>query len=312
LRIILFGIPEFGIICLKTLLKANKNVVALVLPPRSHPTRDMMKQFVESLGIPAISVDKKMKDPRLVEEIRSYNPDLIIISSYPRLLPKEIYEIPPLGTINCHPSMLPNYRGPNPYFHVINDGLSQTGISFHYVDDSFDTGDLIFQTPFPLEPDETLGSLFIKISITSSELYLMLINKLETGQPLPAKPQPVDTTGLIYAEEVKHDSPILLINWAKSARQVDNLVRASNPFFGAFSFYRNLQLKIFSGSVEEKPWGVKPLPPGTIAKVTSDKLAISTGEGYFYPEVIQFGLLYLTNIKDFIKRNKPKTGEVLN
>jgi methionyl-tRNA formyltransferase len=311
-RIILFCIPEFGSICLNTLLSANKNVVAVVLPPASHPARNGMKFIAESLGVPTIHVEKRLKDPVLIDEIKSYKPDIGLIASYPRLIPPEIYTIPPLNIINCHPSMLPDYRGPNPYFHVIKDGLKETGISFHYLDDTFDTGDLIFQTPFKLYSDDTLGTMFIRISIEASKIYLKILEKLEQGETFVAVPQSETTEDLVYASEVTHESPDLQIKWYESSFIIDCLVRASNPFYGAYTFYREMPLRIFSGTYEPKKY-LRPLAsPGTIIKVSKDRLGVATADGIYYPETLQCGLLYITDIKDFIKRSKPKTGEMLN
>ena len=96
----------------------------------------------------------------MLNKVRELQPDVAIVCSFNFLLPKELYEIPKFGTINCHPSLLPDYRGANPYFHVINNNEKQTGITFHYVDETFDTGDIITQIPVDIYENDTMGSLF--------------------------------------------------------------------------------------------------------------------------------------------------------
>lgn len=311
MRIILFGIPEFGSICLQTLLNAKKNIVAVAIPPINHPAHNIMKATVDSFKIPTIKVGKSLKSPQLVDEIKSYKPDIIVIAAYSRLIPSVIYEIPPLGTINSHPSLLPQYRGPNPYFHVIRNAEPETGITFHYLDDSFDTGDIIYQCRMPLLSNDTIGTVFIKLSLKSSELYVELLNKIERGEKLPRVPQPKNVENLKIASEINVNSAVLRINWNEKPSSIDCLVRAANPFFGAYTLYKGVPLKILTGTFENSPFMKPSLNPGTIVKVTNDKLAISAGSGVYYPTAVHYGLFYITDIRDFIKRMNPKVGEVL-
>lgn len=312
MRILVFAIPEFGNIFLETILRAKKNVVALVLPPVNHPAYLATKIAAQNFKIPEINIGNNLKNPKLVREIKKYNPDVALIAAYPKLIPKEIYSIPPLGTINCHPSLLPQYRGANPYFHVIRNGESQTGITFHYLDNSFDTGDIISQWIIRLLPDETLGTLYLRLSFKSSELYLDIIDKLERGEDLPRIPQPKAVDNLHVAKEINFNSPELLINWTESASSIEALVRASNPFFGALTSFRQMPVKIWTGYCAEQGLIKHHHPPGTIIKVTASEMAIATASGIYYPTCLQLGMLYTCDINDFIKRNNPKVGETLN
>lgn len=312
MRIVLFGIPEFGTICAQTLIVNGKNIVAIVSPPANHPSYGFMKSAAENMKIPFIHVEKKLKDPRLIDEIRSYNPDIIIIAAYPRLIPAEIYSIPPLGTINCHPSLLPKYRGPNPYFHVIYNGEKETGITFHYTDDSFDTGDIIAQYAVPIGERDTHGTLFNRLSVQSSHLYVELLTKIEKGESMTLYKQPVIDETVPGSPEINMNSPFLKIDWSKSSLQIDRQVRAANPFFGAYTFYRGITTKIWAGNYEENHKVAKAHDPGKIVKVTKDKIFIATGSGTFSPSCLEYGSYYITDVKEFIKFNHPKPGEILN
>ncbi|MEW5820133.1 MAG: methionyl-tRNA formyltransferase [Cyanobacteriota bacterium] len=315
MRILAFAIPEFGTIFLETMLRSNKNIVGVVLPPVNHNSYIPTKAVAKSFGLPLIEAGKNLKDLRLVEEINNYKPDVILIAAYPRLIPPEIYTIPSLGTINCHPSLLPDYRGANPYFHVIRNGETKTGITFHYLDDTFDTGDIISQWIVPIIPNETLGTLYLRLSFKSCELYLNIVEKLENlkhGERLEASPQPPDTGHYKTSPEIKPNSKEMNINWSESSFSIDCLVRACNPYFGATTIYRGMPTKIWSGIINDKPKYRPSKPPGTIVKVTNSELEVATGSGLYSPLCIQQGMLFITDIKDFIKRNNPKVGEMLN
>lgn len=312
MRIIFVGIPEFGTICLQAMMEAKKNIVAILLPPKSHPTYKPTILNAKRYNIPIIKIDKGLKNPELIEEIKNYKPDLMMIASYPRLIPSEIYSIFPLGAINCHPSLLPHYRGANPYFYVIRHGCTETGITFHYLDESFDTGDIIAQWKVPIRPDETLGNLYIRLSIESSDLYLKVLEKIQQEGKLVGHPQPENVEGLFDCKEVDINSSDLRVNWSESANSIDCLVRACNPYFGAITIYRNMPLKLWSGIVLKKSLKLRSNIPGTIVKVAHDELIVATGDGFYSPTCLQFGMLYTCDIREFIKRNNPKVGELLN
>lgn len=310
MRIILFGLPDFATICMDNLIQANKNIVAFVLPPESHPAYLSMKAICEQRNVKFINYKNKFKTPEVVDEIKSYNPDVMILASYPKLIPPEIYNIPPLGTINCHPSLLPQYRGPNPYFHVIYNGETETGLTFHYTDETFDTGDIIYQWKEPLLPDETVGTLYTRLSVIASEIYLNLLNRLEGGTKLSSYPQQTDGLELKTAPEIPFCNDILKIDWSKDALSIERLIRASNPFYGAHCFFRETPIRIYSGYYDKNDTVYKQAEPGKIVRITHDKLGIATDRYVYYPTCIQNGTFYITDIVNFIKRNNPKVGEI--
>lgn len=310
MKIILFGIPDFGFMCLDTLINAKKDVIAVVLPPEGHPAVNSVRIACQARNLPFITVGKRLKDRALIDEFKKYNPDIMIIAAYSKLIPPEIYTIPKHGTINCHPSLLPDYRGCNPYFHCIYNNEKETGITFHYLDNSFDTGDIVYQCKVPISTNETLGTLFTKLSYQSSQLYLELLNRIEAGESLPRSAQP-KSGNFKPAPEIKFGDPILKIDWKKSPSEIERLIRASNPFFGAYTFYRNTLLKVWNGFYIERKQSKPSLKEGMISKVSNDNIEISVSNGYFYPTCLEYGSYFIMDIKDFIKRTKPKVGEML-
>jgi len=145
MKVIFFGIPDLGLICLGELIKRKTNIIAVVPPVPNHPTHKLMVNTAKQNGISSLFFKTSPKEPTFIDSFRRLQPDLAVVCAFDHLLPEELLEIPPLGFINCHPSLLPDYRGGNPYFHVIANGEKETGITVHYMDKTFDTGDVICQ-----------------------------------------------------------------------------------------------------------------------------------------------------------------------
>ncbi|MGD9581087.1 MAG: methionyl-tRNA formyltransferase [Vampirovibrionia bacterium] len=312
MRIVVFGIPEFGGMLVETLKVANKDVVAIVLPPRGNSAYNATKMMANAYNVPYISVGKNINDPAVAEKIKSYSPDLILIASYPKLIPPQIYNIPPLGTINCHPSLLPLYRGSNPYVHVIRNGELETGITYHYVDDTYDTGDVIAQWRVPLLPNETLGTLYFRLSYKAAKLYLEVLEKIEKEGRLHAVKQPEINGNILTSPEVKDGNPYTIINWNDSAVSIERQIRSLNPFFSAITKFRNLRFRIWSANIVKNTIFKPSSQPGTIVKVSNNEMVVSASDGLISLNCVQYGMFYLSDIKEFITRNDPKVGEILN
>lgn len=307
LRILFIGMPDMALICLNEFVKNKKNIIGIVPPHSKDPSFGSMAQAAQQFGVPFISYKESLKDADFINTIKSLKPDIAVVASYNYLLPKELYEIPRLGTINCHPSLLPDYRGANPYFHVINNGETHTGITYHYMDESFDTGDIILQASMPIQPNDTMGTLFNKINHNSAKLYIDLINKIENGEELPRIQQDKESH-YKKATKIMPEKGHNIIDWKKDAQAIERFIRALNPFFGGITYFRNVALRVWSGKYSNNI-NVSNIEPGTIIKTTDDKIIISTGNGVFMPEVIQFGTFFTSGIKDFIELCSPQKGE---
>lgn len=307
MKIIFFGIPDLGAICLNSLMAADKNIVAVVPPKSSHPAFELMKHLANNYNLPLITFDKSPNESQFIEKIKSFNADIAVVSAFDFLLSKELIETMPLGFINCHPSLLPHYRGGNPYFHVIANGETKTGVTIHYMDEKFDTGDIITQCEVDIAPNDTLGTLFPTLNNKTAELLLKTLDKIESGQPINRIKQ--DKIGIFYKSPVINaNSKELSIDWTKGAVEIERFIRACNPFFGATTLYKNCILKIWSCEYStEKTFNQYPF--GTIVYITNERLAISTSNGLIYPTVIQAEMYFTCDIKEFIKRSNPKKGE---
>jgi len=307
MKIAFFGIPDLGIICLNTIMASKKNVIMVVPPAAVHPSHSVMVNTANSYGIPSVIFQKTPKEKDFINKFREYEPDVAVVASYNNLIPQELLEIPKYGFINCHPALLPNYRGGNPYFHVIYNGESKTGTTIHYMDNSFDTGDIILQEEMKIEANDTLGLLFNKLNHQGARLLNDVLTRLDNGETLPRIPQ--DKNGSYKtAPNIGQDEESTFIDWNTDACHIESFVRGLNPFFGAKSYFRNCKVRFWSGLYNLS--SSKSYTPGTIVNVTKDNIAIATKEGFFVPTSLQLEYFLITDIKDFIKRTNPKVGEI--
>ncbi len=301
-RILFVGIPDMAYIGLDGLLMAGVNIVGVMGPKKDHNMYYDFKSFVYSRRLNYIDYDE-LDEPELIETIRSLEIDAAVVCSFNYKIPKILLEAVKDGFINVHPSMLPKYRGGNPYSRVLMNGETETGVTIHFMDESFDTGDIIAQKPYHIHSKATMGTIFNELNVLGIELLLQVLQAYET-QPLPRIKQPagefVSGKGLSEKE--------LFINYNKSAEEIERFVRALNPFILASTTFRGNMMKIMKVEVASDAFCV-PHPAGTVAKIEDDKFFIATSKGLVVPTVMQFGSFFMGDSKDFLRIVNPKIGE---
>jgi methionyl-tRNA formyltransferase len=307
LRILFIGMPDMAVVCLNELMANGKNIVGVIPPDKQDPSYQALRGLAEQYKIPCIDFENNLSEPGFLEKIKNLNPDIAIVASYNYLLPKELYEIPPRGTINCHPSLLPDYRGGNPYFHVINNNENMTGITYHLMDETFDTGDIVYQKPVPVSPQDTMGTLFNRLNYYCASFYIELLTKLENGENLTPIAQAKDGN-FKPAPKICPEKGDNIIDWSKDAASIERFVRALNPFYGGATFFKGTMVRIWKGKYSNNI-NVSSLEHGKIVKVTEDMILIATGNGVFMPEILQLGTFFTSDIKDFIAITSPKVGD---
>lgn len=305
MKIIFFGIPDLGLMCLNAFIERKKDIVAIVLPKANKSAYNVLSDVVRLHNIPILTFENSLKDADFIEKFKSYNPDIAFVCAYDHKIPEELLKIPTLGFINCHPSLLPHYRGGNPYFHVITNNETKTGVTIHYMDKTFDTGDIISQCEMDIMADETFGTLFSRLNEKSVEMVLDVADKLEKNGELPRIPQDFSES-YKTAPTVSPEKGDIFIDWKKDAVYIERFIRACNPIYGALCYFRNCAVKIWSA---EFIYDKKEYAPGIITKVSPDKITIGTGKGLIVPKTIQVGYFLITDIKDFIRRLNPQAGE---
>ena len=209
-----------------------------------------------------------------------------------------------MGYINCHPSLLPYYRGAAPYFHVINNGEKKSGISLHLMEEAFDTGDIVYQREFDLLPDETMGTIFNRTNFMLSDALIELLTSLKNGKKL--NPIPQDKIGT-YPEAPKVGGNFK-IRWKNNIFEIERLIRASNPFYNTFSFFRGVNIKIIKARAIKKEHNLKF---GEIALCNNENILIAAKDGYLALEIFQVGTWGIFSPKEFNLIFSPKVGEIL-
>ena len=285
-RILFVGIPDMAYIGLDGLLMAGVNIVGVLGPKKDHNMYFDFKNFVQSRRLNYVDYDE-LDEPQLIEKIRSLDIDAAVVCSFNYKIPKILLESVKDGFINVHPSMLPKYRGGNPYSRVIMNGETETGVTIHFMDESFDTGDIIAQKPYHIHSKATMGTIFNELNVIGIELLLQVLMAYE-NQPLPRIKQP--------------NGDFI------SGKEIERFVRALNPFILASTTFRGNMMKIMKVEVASDAFCV-PHPAGTVAKIEDDKFFIATAKGLIVPTVMQFGSFFMGDSKDFIRIVNPKIGE---
>ena len=301
-RILFVGIPDMAYIGIDGLLMAGVNIVGVMGPKKAHNMYEDFKKFVHSRRLDYIDFDE-LDEPQLITKIKNLDVDAAVVCSYNYKIPKVLMDATKDGFINVHPSMLPKYRGGNPYSRVIMNGESETGVTIHFMDEGFDTGDIIAQKPYHIPNKATMGTIFNELNFIGIELLLQVLQGYEV-QPLPRIPQPKGN--FILGNGIKEKG--LFINYDKSAEEIERFIRALNPFLLATTTFRGNVMKIMKAEVASDAFCL-PHPAGTVAKIEDDKFFIATSKGLLVPTVMQFGSFFMGDSKDFIRIVNPKIGE---
>ena len=301
-RILFVGIPDMAYIGLDGLLMSGVNIVGVLGPKKDHNMYDDFKKFSLSRGLNFIEYDE-LDEPQLITKIRNLEIDTAVVCSFNYKIPKILLETVKDGFINVHPSLLPKYRGANPYSRVIMNGEAETGVTIHFMDESFDTGDIIAQKPYHIHSKATMGTLFNELNVLGIELLLQVLQSYET-EALPRLPQPKGD--FVKAQGLRERD--LFINYNSSAEEIERFIRALNPFLLASTTFRGNMMKIMKAEIASDAFCV-PHPAGTVSKIEDDKFFIATSKGLIVPTVMQFGSFFIGDSKDFIRIVNPKIGE---
>lgn len=301
-RILFVGIPDMAYIGVDGLLMAGANIVGVLGPKKDHNMYKDFKNFIHTRGLNYIDFDR-LDEPNLIQTIKELDVDVAVVCSYNYKIPKVLLESTKDGFINVHPSMLPKYRGGNPYSRVIMNGETETGVTVHFMDEDFDTGDIIAQKPYHIPSKATMGTIFNELNFIGIELLLQVLRTYET-EPLTRIPQPKGN--FISGDGLKDRE--MFINFEKSAEELERFIRALNPFIMASTTFRGNLMKIMKAEVASDAFCL-PHPAGTLAKIEDDKFFIATSKGLLVPTVMQFGSFFIGDSKDFIRIVNPKIGE---
>lgn len=306
MRIVYLGTPDFSIEPLKKIHENTAHEIIAVVCNKDKPvgrkkilTPPPVKQYAISKNIPVYQYDKIRVEG--VEDLKSLNPDLMITCAFGQILSQEIIDIPKLGVINIHASLLPKYRGASPIHYAILNGETKTGVTIMKTDIGIDTGDVLFSEEIYVSKDETCGQLFEKLSILGANCIEKALEMIENGS---AKFTPQDHDKATHTKIIKKEDAF--IDWTRNAIDIYNQVRAFNPAPVAFTIYNGLPFKIFECEVVKCN--------GNAGEVVSSnkELIVACGNDALSLKVVQKAGSNKVNIKDFLLGNKVEKGFVFS
>ena len=250
MKIVFMGTPDFAEESLKAVYEAGYEILTVVTNPDRKQGRGMkmsvspVKKFAEEKGLQILQPEKVRNNEEFISKIKDLKPDVICVVAYGKILPKEILDIPKIGCINVHGSLLPKYRGAAPIQWAVLNGDRETGITTMYMDVGMDTGDMILKQKVTIGDDETTGELWDRLSKIGGELLVKTLKEIENGTAKRIK------QGEDFSLAPMLDKSIAKIDWEnKTAREIKNLVRGLNPIMGAYSFINGKKVKFWKVDV---------------------------------------------------------------
>lgn len=271
------GTPDFSVGALKALAENGYEIAGVVTQPDKPRGRGKasamtpVKEAALELGL-TVYQPARVREQSFMDTVRALNPDVIVVSAFGQIIPKALLELPRYGCVNIHASLLPKYRGAAPIQWAVMDGEPVSGVTIMQMDEGLDTGDMLAKTEVPLEPDETGGSLFDKLSRAGAELLIRTLPALEQGTLTPEK-QPLESP-TAYARMIRKEDG--RIDWNLEAEAIERRIRGLNPWPSAYTELTGKILKIWRAEVLPKESGQTP---GTVTEAGKGGFCVQTGKG---------------------------------
>ena len=309
MKIVFMGTPDFAQKSLEALYNAGHEILAVVTNIDKPKGRGMklvespVKEYAKSKNLTIFQPEKVRKNIEFIEQIKKLEPDVICVVAYGKILPSEILEIPKLGCINVHASLLPKYRGAAPIQWAVLNGDKTTGVTTMYMDVGMDTGDMILKQEVEIGENETTGELWDRLSIIGADLLVKTLDQIEKGTAPRIKQSDDFTMAPMLNKEISK------IDWKeKTAKQIKNLVRGLNPIMGAYSYLNGKKIKFWKVEVEEDTNSNQE--NGTVIKANDKEgLYIKAKDGILKIIEIQGENAKRMNANDFLRGNKIEIGQ---
>jgi methionyl-tRNA formyltransferase len=292
---------------LQALLDGEDTVVGVCTQPDQPAGRGMalrpspIKVCALEHQVPVFQPPKLRRVPEVLEQLTSWQPDLIVIAAYGKILPTTLLDFPPHGCINVHASLLPKYRGAAPIQWAIADGETETGITIMQVSQQMDAGDILLQKATPITKSETGGSLHDKLAVLGAEALREALSLFKQGKLIA---QPQDEAQVTYAALIKKEDG--RIDWSQDAQSIERRIRAFHPWPSAYTTLQGKLLKVYSARVVQSP--ASPAAPGTVLAAAPDQLLIATGSGALALEEVQLAGKKRLPITAFLKGHPQAPG----
>ena len=306
LRIVFMGTPEFAVASLNALVEAGCDIVGVVTAPDKPAGRGMklqesaVKKYAVEKGLHVLQPER-LRNPQFLEELRALRADLQIVVAF-RMLPEAVWNMPPLGTVNVHGSLLPHYRGAAPINWAIINGEKETGVTTFKLKHEIDTGDILLQERIPIGENETAGDIHDRMKEVGAQLLLRTVNGLAKGT-LTEVPQ----ASVVASEaDIKHAPKIFTdtcrIDWEQPVERIHNLVRGLSPYPAAFTLLQGKVLKIYQS---EKEIGAPAHAPGEFHTDGRTFLKFACADGYISVKELQLEGKKRMSVADFLRGFRP-------
>ncbi len=283
-RIVFMGTPQTAATTLEQLLDGADDVVGVVTQPDRPSGRGQkrystpVRQVAEDHNIPVLAPEK-IRDPAVIDQLRAWRPQIIVVVAYGRILPAAILELAPHGCLNVHYSLLPKYRGAAPAAWAIINGETITGVTTMKLVEKMDAGPIFLQEEVAVAPDETTASLQAKLTPVGARLLLETLQRLKEGS---LAPRPQDEAGVSFAPMIKKEDG--LIDWSQTASVLERRVRGFHPWPSAYTYWHGKLLKIHRAKVMAKEVAANP---GEVVRADGKGLWVATGSGVLSLEEVQ-------------------------
>jgi methionyl-tRNA formyltransferase len=301
------GTPQFAIPSLNRLAQSKHQIVGVVTVPDKPQGRGLkllespVKRFACEHNLKVLTPEN-LKDEGFVQALKESNPDLIVVVAF-RILPEEVFTLPPMGTINLHASLLPKYRGAAPINWAIIKGETKTGLTTFYIRKTVDTGDIILQKEIDIFPEETFGELHDKMADLGAEMLEETLDIIERGEVEPSRQ---DDSLATRAPKITPEH--CRIDWSCQAIEIKNLIRGLSPTPGAFALFRGKILKIFKAEAIGDQQFTDEF--GEVVESDMRKIVwVKTKKGYLSLLEVQPESKKRMSIEEFIRGYRVKPGE---
>jgi methionyl-tRNA formyltransferase len=308
MRIVFFGSDIFAVPCLEALAVSQFEVAAVVTQPDKKKGRHLalgysaVKATALNLGLKILQPEK-ISDQDFIGILKDYQPDLLVVAAYGKILSRAVLEIPRIMPLNIHGSLLPKYRGAAPINWAMINGEKETGITLIRMNEAMDAGDIIVKASIRISEEDTAATLRGRLAILGAEALIQLLKKIEGQEKITFTPQ--DEKSASLAPKLKKSDG--LIDWRKDAKEIYNRIRGLQPWPDSFTYYKGKMIKVLAAeAIEGQPdRGVA----GEVVAIAENGIMISTGKGLLRIKEIQLESAKRMPVRQFVLGHRIETGQ---
>ncbi len=309
MRIVFMGTPDFSVPTLESLLDSRHQVIAVVTQPDKPKGRGRavamspVKECALEHGIPVYQ-PVRARDETFIREMETLAPDVMVVIAFGQILSQDLLDVPRYGCVNIHASLLPKYRGASPIQWAVLNGDEETGVTTMQMAAGMDTGDILETMTVRLDPKETGGSLFDRLSQLGGNLILSTLERMEQGTIVP---QPQNDAEATYVKKIP--KTMGEIDWSCDVSSIERLVRGLNPWPSAYTHVGGKMLKIWEADVLPEDASANIVEPGTVLEASGSSLLVAAGRGVLKITSLQLEGKKRMDTAAFLRGYSLKTGD---